>query len=79
MERGHKCRPLVITKYSIVYSSLATKGKKLTKNRIEHVLVHLLCNTPLLFGFMLYATDAIDICKLTARLGYVECDSVIGR
>ncbi|KAF8455793.1 hypothetical protein BDZ91DRAFT_746154 [Kalaharituber pfeilii] len=74
MERGHKCRPLVITKYSIVYSSLAKKGKQLTKNGIEHVLtlphprVHLLCNTPLL-----------HICKFTARLGYVECDSVIGR
>ncbi|KAF8454650.1 hypothetical protein BDZ91DRAFT_737618 [Kalaharituber pfeilii] len=61
MERGHKCRPLVITKYSIVYR------------------IHFLCNTPLLLGFMLCATDAIDICKLTARLGYVECDRVIGR
>ncbi|KAF8454081.1 hypothetical protein BDZ91DRAFT_748249 [Kalaharituber pfeilii] len=79
MERGHKCRPLVITKYSIVYSSLAKNGRQLTKNGIEHVLVHLLCNTPLLLGFMLCATNAIDICKLTARLGYVECDSVIGR
>ncbi|KAF8454679.1 hypothetical protein BDZ91DRAFT_747307 [Kalaharituber pfeilii] len=78
MERGHKCRPLVITKYSIVYSSLAKNGNQLTKNGIEYVLVHLLCNTPLL-GFMLCATDAIDICKLTARLGYVECDRVIGR
>ncbi|KAF8467404.1 hypothetical protein BDZ91DRAFT_724060 [Kalaharituber pfeilii] len=78
MERGHKCRPLVITKYSIVYSSLAKKRNQLTKNGIEYVLVHLLCNTRLL-GFMLCATDAIDIRKLTARLGYVECDRVIGR
>ncbi|KAF8463536.1 hypothetical protein BDZ91DRAFT_731822 [Kalaharituber pfeilii] len=79
MERGHKCRPLVITKYSIVYCSLAKNGKQLTKNGIEYVLVHLLCNTPLLLDFMLCAIDAIDRCKLTARLGYVECDRVIGR
>ncbi|KAF8473403.1 hypothetical protein BDZ91DRAFT_714576 [Kalaharituber pfeilii] len=77
MERGHKCRPLVITKYSIIYTYLAKNGEQLTKNGIEYV--HLLCNIPLLLGFMLCATDAIDICKLTARLGYVERDSVIGR
>ncbi|KAF8454125.1 hypothetical protein BDZ91DRAFT_748162 [Kalaharituber pfeilii] len=66
MKTGHKCRPLVITQYSIVYSSLAKKEEQLTKNGIEYVQV----------------TDAIDICKLTsstARLGYVECDRVIGR
>ncbi|KAF8454111.1 hypothetical protein BDZ91DRAFT_748095 [Kalaharituber pfeilii] len=72
MERGHKCRPLVITKYSIVYSSLAKSGKQVTENGIEHVLVHLLCNT-------LYYLVLCYICKLAARLGYVECDSVIGR
>ncbi|KAF8463912.1 hypothetical protein BDZ91DRAFT_731126 [Kalaharituber pfeilii] len=77
MERGHKCRPLVITKYSIVYSSLAKNGEQLTKNGIKYV--HLLCNTPLVLGFMLCATHAIDICKLTARLGYVECDRVFRR
>ncbi|KAF8467324.1 hypothetical protein BDZ91DRAFT_723838 [Kalaharituber pfeilii] len=53
MERGHKCRPLVITKYSIVWN--------------KYVLVHLLCNTALLLGFMLCATDAIDICKVIGR------------
>ncbi|KAF8473983.1 hypothetical protein BDZ91DRAFT_712912 [Kalaharituber pfeilii] len=62
----------------IVYSSLAKNGEQLTKNGIEYVrTLHPLCNTPLLLGFMLCATDAIDICKLTTsttRLGYVECD-----